>query len=129
MYSCNRCERNFTCKRGWRHHTNERKTVCRKPTHYCDDCNKGFASYQSVWNHKQRCEKAKCVRHDTEFSRLDGAIRKKKAAGKQKRIDINKLVAGSGYKWESGKLIHDSNNQSSADCEFMESADKSIPKD
>ena len=32
-----------------------RLTACRPPTHHCKRCNKGFASYQTHWKHKQKC--------------------------------------------------------------------------
>ena len=79
---------------------------CLSIQHCCPQCNKVYATRQSLWRHKQKCGKT-CA----------------------KKIYTNKLIAGSGYKWESGKLIHDSKNQSSVDCEFMESTDESIPKD
>ena len=106
MYRCNRCERSFTCRRDLKHHTDERKTVCRKPTHYCDRCGKGLASYQSLWNHKQRCGKAKCEKCGADFSRLDVLTRhmiyhcKEKTAGEMKKI--GKFIDGSDVTLKSG---------------------------
>ena len=41
-------------------HTLERhdnaRSPCWPPTQHCDNCNKGFASYQSLWKHKQKCQ-------------------------------------------------------------------------
>ena len=34
-------------------HNNARYPCC-PPTHHCDNCNKGFASYQSLWKHEQK---------------------------------------------------------------------------
>ena len=36
---------------------NKRKTPCKKPSHYCASCHKGLSSAQSLWQHKQTCEK------------------------------------------------------------------------
>ena len=34
-----------------------RRTPCRPPTDHCERCNKGFASYQTLWKHKQMCQR------------------------------------------------------------------------
>ena len=55
MYSCNKCNNNF---KNWsklmEHKT--RRTPCRPPTHHCERYNKGFASYRTLWKHKQMCQ-------------------------------------------------------------------------
>ena len=33
-----------------------RRTPCRPPTHHYERCNKGFASYQTLWKHDQMCQ-------------------------------------------------------------------------
>ena len=60
MYSCNDCGKSFKIISQLQEHTN-RQTPCRPAAHHCDRCNKGLASYRSLWNHKQRCRKESSV--------------------------------------------------------------------
>ena len=53
---CERCEKSFKTIFKLHEHTYNRKTPCRPATHHCFVCTKGFASYQSLWNHKRRCK-------------------------------------------------------------------------
>ena len=53
---CSNCGKIFKTILQLRQHE-KRKTPCRPPTHHCSKCAKGFASYHSMWQHKQRCEK------------------------------------------------------------------------
>ena len=55
MYYCNACNTNFkNCSNLMEHKT--RRTPSHPPTHHCERCNKGFASYQTIWKHKQMCQ-------------------------------------------------------------------------
>ena len=55
MHICNRCTRSFKRKQEFDRHIMNRQVLCKKPTHYCGKCSKGFASATSLWRHKQRC--------------------------------------------------------------------------
>ena len=59
MYSCDKCRRYFGSSRDLDYHINCRKTSCKPATHHCSICSKDFASYKSLWNHKQRCQRRK----------------------------------------------------------------------
>ena len=58
MHTCNNCGKIFKSAQKLVRHNN-RKTPCRSATHHCDKCPKGFTNYQSLWQHKQKCQ-AKC---------------------------------------------------------------------
>ena len=53
---CERCEKTFKTISKLREHTSNRQTPCRPATYHCPVCAKGFASYQSLWNHKRGCK-------------------------------------------------------------------------
>ena len=52
MHTCSSCGKTFDNCSKLERHANAR-THCCPPTHHCDRCNKGFASYQTLWKHKE----------------------------------------------------------------------------
>ena len=64
---------------------NNRITTCRTPTHHCDQCNKGFTSYQSLWNHKNRYESKKLFEFENRVNQVPGQFRRVQSVVGQKR--------------------------------------------
>ena len=56
MYTCKQCKKKFQSVSKFEEHR-RRLNPCRPATHFCDLCEKGFASTKSLWNHKQLCRK------------------------------------------------------------------------
>ena len=52
---CVVCRRVFSRMSSLARHINERQTSCHPPTHHCDKCDKGFSSYQTLWEHRRKC--------------------------------------------------------------------------
>ena len=64
---CDICERSFSRKSNLVRHITNRETSCHPVTHHCSKCNKGFSSYQSLWEHRNRCEDRK---HDASITQI-----------------------------------------------------------
>ena len=70
MSSCTRCGRTFKVMTKLIRHVNNRQTPCRKPTHHCNDCGRGFGSRQSLWNHQQICQSAPSIGEKRPFKEI-----------------------------------------------------------
>ena len=64
---------------------NNHRTPCHTPTHHYDQCNKGFASYQSLWNHKKRCEPKKLFEYENRVNQAPGQFRRVQSVVGQKQ--------------------------------------------
>ena len=53
MHTCNTCGKSFKYLSKLEEHNN-RQIPCRPASYYCSACNKGFSSYQSLWEHKKK---------------------------------------------------------------------------
>ena len=52
---CTICRKAFGRKNSLVRHINNRRKPCHPATHHCNRCDKGFSSYQSLWEHRRNC--------------------------------------------------------------------------
>ena len=53
---CVTCRKSFSRKDSLIRHINNRKKSCFPATHHCAKCDKGLSSYQSLWQHRCKCQ-------------------------------------------------------------------------
>ena len=53
--ACVTCRKVFSRRNNLVRHINNRQTSCQPATHHCDRCDKGLSSYQTLWEHQQKC--------------------------------------------------------------------------
>lgn len=94
---CDNCGRRFDKAANLRRHANK-KNPCRPPGYRCDRCGKNYASYQSLWQHKdRRCRQAATLQtedqvethHDSEIAE---ELQKAHAEANQLQAAYNDLV-------------------------------------
>lgn len=62
---CVTCRKVFSRRSNLVRHINNRQTSCQPTTHHCDRCHKGLSSYQTLWEHRQKCLSSPEERHPT----------------------------------------------------------------
>ena len=96
-------ERTFKTKNNFKKH-NERKTLCKPPTHFCSLCRKGYSSRRTLHGHKRKCSQRPGVslaidqkvevltkKLKTFLNQLDGDF-ESKLQGLEELLEDNKVV-------------------------------------